>query len=200
MFPLNHDARLLELKIEQQMDPGVFNANFRQRINEAIAGTRVQNAEAYAELQDLAEINPQYPGINSILTQAKIDMKLIPPPPDPRALARSTELTRNAQIVINARDSIRYEAARQWLAEAVSLNPENTQAQMAADQINILMYGTGTIILPSYALEQYNNAVQEFLKGNFLTANAIVEQLLRNSEFRKSTQIQELKRRIDSVL
>ncbi|MCL2472195.1 MAG: hypothetical protein FWF26_00825, partial [Treponema sp.] len=200
IFPLNHDARMLELRIEQQTDPVAFNTNFKQRLNEAIAGTKAKNTESYAELQNLAEINPQYPGIKDILSQAEVDMGRRPPAPDPNALARSTELSKNAQTVINARDTLRYEAAKTWLAEAVTLNPDNAQAQTLADQLNILMHGTGIIVLPSYAMDQYNTALQEFLRGNFLTANSIVEQLLQNPEYRKSTQVQDLKRRIDSVL
>ena len=200
MFPLNFDARMLELRIEQQTDIPAFNDSFRQRISEAVAGTKTRNPQSFADLQVLAEINPRYPGIQAIVSQAEIDMGLRPPPPDPRDLARSTELSRNAQAVISARDNIRYEIAQTWLADALRLNPNNTQAQTLMDQIQILMTGTGTIVISSYAQDQYNNALQEFLRGNYLSANAIVMQLLQNPENQKSTQIQELKRRIDAVL
>ena len=200
MFPLNFDARVLELRIEQQTDIPVFNASFRQRINEAVTGTKTRNAQSFADLQVLAQINPGYPGIQGILTQAEIDMGLRPPPPDPRNLARSTELSRNAQTVINARDNLSYEVAEAWLTDAIRLNPNNAQAQTLMDQLQILMRGTGTIVISSYAQDQYNVALQEFLRGNYLSANAIVMQLLQNPENQKSTQIQELKRRIDAVL
>jgi len=200
IFPLNQNARMLELMIEQQLDPVAFNANFQQRLSEAVSGTKVKNLQAFADLQDLAGINPRYPGIQAILTQAEYDMDYRQPPPDPRDLARSAELSRNAQAVINARDSIRYEAAQTWLNEAIKLNPNNVQAQTDMDTLNILMYGTGTIYIPTYAMDLFNQAQQEFLRGNYLTANSIVIQLLQNPEYRKSTQIQDLKRRIDSVL
>jgi hypothetical protein len=115
-------------------------------------------------------------------------------------LARSTELSSNARIVINARDSIRYEVAEAWLNEAIRLNPGNTQATTLMDQLQTLMRGSGTIVIDSYSMERYNTALQEYLRGNYLSANAIVLQLLQNPENQRSTMIQDLKRRIDSVL
>jgi len=202
MFPLNHDARLLELRIEQQTDQTAFNNAFRQRLEEARAGTRptVRSMQSFAELQDLAEINPRYPGITSILTQAEIDMGFRPPPPDPRNLARSAELTSEAGVNINSRDATRYAIAQTQLEEAIRLNPNNSQAQTLLDQVSVLMRGTGTIVISSTAMDRYNEAVQLYNQGNYLMANAIVQQLLQNPENQRSTQIMELKRRIDAVL
>jgi tetratricopeptide (TPR) repeat protein len=200
IFPMNHDARMLELRIEQLTDPAAFNANFRQRLDAAQAGTKTKNTQSFAELQDLAEINPGFPGIRAILSQAEMDMDLRPPPPNERDLARSAELGRNAQTVVAARDDFRYEIANAWLEEAIRLNPNNAQAQTLLDQLQILMTGTGRFILDSYTQDRYNLAQREFLRGNYLSANAIVLQLLQNSENRKSTLLQDLKRRIESVL
>lgn len=202
MFPLNHDARLLELRIEQQTDQNAFTAAFRQRLNEAVAGTRpnVRNLESYAELQDLAEINPGYPGLKAILTQAEIDMGFRPPPPDPRDLARSTELTQNAQTNYNSRDMTRYTLALAQLQEAIRLNPNNTQAQRLLDQVSIAMTGTGTIVLPRDVQDQYDVAVRMYNQGNYLQADVIVQRLLQNPANQRYTLILELKRRIDAVL
>ncbi|MDR1566820.1 MAG: hypothetical protein LBS48_06020 [Treponema sp.] len=200
MFPMNHDARMLELRIEQQTDSAAFNAAFRQRLNEAVAGTRQKSVESFAELQDLAEINPRYSGIGAILTQAEIDMGYRPPPPDPRDLSRSAELARQAQVIVGARDSTQYEVARTQLDEALRLNPNNTQAQTLLDRVQILMTGTGTIVLSSRAQDLYTVAVQMYQQGNYLSANAIVQQLLQDPGNQKSTLILELKRRLDAVL
>ena len=202
MFPLNYDARLLELMIEQQTDPPAFNASFRQRLNEAIAGTRpnIRSLQSFADLQDLAAINPRYPEIQAIVTQAEIDMGYRPPPPNPRDLSRSDELARTAQVTVNARDEVRYSIAQAQIEEAIRLNPNNTQAQALQDQISRLMSGTGTIVLPSRVQNQYDIAVQYFNQGNYLRANAIVEQLLLEPDNQRSTLILELKRRIDAVL
>ncbi|MCL2320215.1 MAG: hypothetical protein FWC45_09020, partial [Treponema sp.] len=200
MFPMNYDARILELQIEQQTDPRAFPATFRQRLNEAVAGTKRKNVEAFAELQDLAAINPQYPGMKAIVTQAQIDMGYLPPLPNPADLARSAELTRAAQANINTRDQTRFSIAKAQLDEAIKLNPNNTQAQALLDQVQILMTGSGTLVMDSNTLAQYNAAQQAFLTGNYVSANAIVLRLLQNPKNQKSIQIQDLKKRIDPFL
>ena len=201
MFPMNYDARMLELRIDQQTDPGAFNTAFRQRLNEAIAGTRpnVRSVQSFAELQNLADINPGYPGLQAILVQAEIDMGYRPPPPDPRDLARSAELTRSAQANVNSREVTRYVAAQVQLEEAIKLNPNNAQASLLLDEVSILLTGTGRFVLSSVVQDQYNVAAQMFNQGNYLRARAIVEQLLQNPENQKSTLILTLKRRIDAV-
>ena len=40
IFPLNREARLLDLRIEMYTDQNAFNASFRQRLNDAVAGTK----------------------------------------------------------------------------------------------------------------------------------------------------------------
>ena len=200
MFPMNHSARMLELRIEQRTDTEAFNASFQQRINQAVAGSRARNVESFADLQDLAAINPQFPGIRSILAQAEIDMGFRMPPPDPADIARSTDLTRTAEVHVTNRDPVFFAVAQAQLEEAIRLNTNNIQAQTLMDQLHILMTGTGTFVLSSQAQAQYNIALQEFLRGNYLSANAIVQQLLQDPESRRSTLIQDLRRRIDALL
>ena len=199
MFPMNHPARMLELRIEQQTDMTAFNANFQQRLNQAVIGARTRSIESFADLQDLVAINPQFPGIQAILTQAEIDMGFRPPPPNPANIARSADLTRTAEAHVNSRDPMRFGVAEAQLEEAIRLNPNNTQAQTLMDQLH-MMAGTGTFVLPSHAQTQYNIALQEFLRGNHLTANAIIQQLLQDPESQRSTLIQDLRRRIDALL
>jgi tetratricopeptide (TPR) repeat protein len=200
MFPMNHSARMLELRIEQQTDMPAFNAAFQHRLNQAVEGTRGRDIEAFATLQDLAEINPQFPGIQNILLQAEIAMGFRPPPPNPADLARSAELAGTAAAHINSRDPIRMGVAEAQLEEALSLNPDNLQAQALLDELSVLLTGTGTFVLSSHAQIQYNAALQEFLRGNHLTANAIVQQLLQDPESQRSTLVQDLRRRINAFL
>jgi hypothetical protein len=202
MFPMNEEARLLELRIDQQTDLAAFNASFRQRLNEAVAGTKpdTRSVQSFADLQLLVQINPNYPGIRQLLTQAEIDMGWRPPPPDPRAIARSNELTQLAMAIINAGNSTQYGVALAQLNEAIQLNPNNDRAQRGKDQVQIRMTGTGTIVLDSHSQDEYTRAVQEFTRGNNLTALAIVRQLLQNPRNQNSTLILELQRRIESVL
>jgi hypothetical protein len=200
MFPVNHEAGLLELRIDQVTDPAAFNASFQRRLNDAIAGTKQKSLESFADLQNLAELNPRYPGIQNALVQAEIDMGRRPAPPDPVTLTRSNELTAAARRIVEGNARLQFEVALRQLNEALVLNPNNTQAMALKDRVQTEMGGSGNIVLSSAAEGEYQRAVRELQQGNTLVALAIVEQLLQDSRNRNSTRILELERRIQSVL
>jgi hypothetical protein len=200
MFPVNHKAGLLELRMDQVADPAAFNASFQRRLNDAIAGTKQRSLESFVDLQNLAELNPRYPGIQNALVQAEIDMGHRPAPPSPATLARSGELTAAARRIIESNARLQFEVALRQLNEALVLNPNNTQAMSLKDRVQTEMGGSGNIVMSSAAEGEYQRAVRELQQGNTLVALAIVEQLLRDSRNRNSTRILELERRIQSVL
>jgi hypothetical protein len=202
MFPVNQEAGILELQIDQITDPAAFNESFVRRFNQAVAGTKpnVRSLESFAELQNLAEINPRYPGMAAALVQAEIDMGLRPPPPNPRDLARSNELTAAARRILDDNVRSQFEIGLRQVDEALNLNPNNTQAMTIKDQLQTRMNGTGTLVIDSRSEEEYQRAVAEFQRGNYLVASAIVEQLLRDPKNRSSSRILELQRRIQSRL
>jgi tetratricopeptide (TPR) repeat protein len=200
MFPVNQEAGLLELRMDQVTDPAAFNASFQRRLNDAVAGTRQRSLESFADLQNLAELNPHYPGIQDALVQAEIDMGRRPAPPNPVTLARSNELTAAARRIVESNARLQFEVALRQLNEALALNPNNTQAMSLKDRVQTEMGGSGNIVLSSAAEGEYQRAVRELQQGNTLVALAIVEQLLQDSRNRNSTRILELERRIHSVL
>ncbi|MDR0451062.1 MAG: hypothetical protein LBH26_07330, partial [Treponema sp.] len=200
MFPVNQAAGLLELRIDQVADPAAFNASFQRRLNDAVAGTKRRSLESFADLQNLAELNPRYPGMQNALAQAEIDMGRRPAPPNPLSLARSNELTVAARRIVENNARLQFEVALRQLNEALALNPNNTQAMALKDRVQTEMGGSGNIVLSSAAEGEYQRAVRELQQGNTLVALAIVEQLLQDSRNRTSTRILELERRIHSVL
>jgi hypothetical protein len=202
VFPENREAGMLELRMDQVSDPAAFNASFRLRLEEALGGIRNRTGragEAFTELQNLAELNPSYPGIRGILEQAEIDMGYRPAPPDPGKIRRSEELTRAARVITEAGDRELFPAALRQLDEALILDPGNTQAMILKDQVHTRM-GTGNALLSSFDEEEYQKAVRELQRGNTLISMSIVNQLLQNPRNRGSTRILELQRRIQSLL
>lgn len=199
MFPVNQDAGILELQMDRVTDPTAFNASFERRLNEAIAGTKRNSIESFADLQNLAEINPRYPGMQNALVQAEIDMGRRPRPVDPRALARSRELAGVARTIIDGNVRVQFEVALRQLNEALTLDPNNSQAQTLKDRVQTEL-GGGNIVLSSAAEGEYQRAVRELQQGNNLVALAIVQQLLQDPRNRSSTRILELQRRIQSIL
>ena len=199
VFPENQEAGMLELRMDQMADPELFNASFQRRFNEALGGIKRHSTEAFGELQNLAEINPSYPGIAAALSQAEIDMGYRPAPPDPEKLRRSAGLTEAARSIVDANDRQHFEAALLQLNEALSLDPNNTQAMALKDLVQTRM-GAGNAVLSSADEGEYQRAVRELQRGNTLISMAIVDQLLRNPRNRGSTRVLELQRRIQSFL
>jgi tetratricopeptide (TPR) repeat protein len=127
-------------------------------------------------------------------------MGLIPPDPDPRAVARSNELTRLARSVIDAQNTVQYQVALAQLDEAIQLNPDNNNAVIAKDILLTRMPGTGVIVIDSISKDLYDQAVLQLQQRNYINAWTIVQQLLQNPKNRNSTQILDLQRMIESLL
>jgi hypothetical protein len=199
IFPGNQEAGLLELRMDQMADPEVFNASFQRRLDEALGGIRRRSAEAFGDLQNLAEINPSYPGIAEAMEQAEIDMGYRPAPPDPQKLQRSAGLTGAARAIVEANDREHFGAALRQLNEALALDPDNAQAMILKDLVLTRM-GAGNAVLSSADEGEYQRAVRELQRGNTLIALSVVEQLLQNPRNRNSTRILELRRRVQSFL
>ncbi|MDR1319504.1 MAG: hypothetical protein LBJ90_07755 [Treponema sp.] len=200
MFPVNQEAGMLELRMDQLTDLPAFNASFDRRVQEARAGTRRRSVEAFADLQNLAEINPRYTNMTAILGEAEIDMGYRLPPPNPRDLARSAELTQAARQVLDGNIRAQYEVALRQVTEAITLNPNNAAAAGIKDRLQILMGGNTEIVMDSNTRQEYDRALREFTQRNYLVANAIVQQILQNPRNRNIPQIIELQRRIQSLL
>ncbi|MDR0598049.1 MAG: hypothetical protein LBG14_06035 [Treponema sp.] len=200
MFPVNQEASLLDLRMDQVIDPAAFNASFQRRLNEAVAGARQNSVESFADLQNLSEINPAYPGIRGLVVQAEIDMGYRPAPPDPRSLARSNELTAAARGIVDRNVRSQFPVALEQLNQALALNPSNSQAMSLKDRVQTEMGGGGSVVLNSSAEREYQRAVQALQQGNTLVAMTIVRQLLQNAEHRNSRRILDLQRRIESIL
>jgi hypothetical protein len=200
MFPVNQEASLLELRMDQILDPRAFNESFQRRLNSALAGTKRGSVESFADLQNLAEINPNYPGIRGMVAQAEIDLGYRPAPPNVQALARSNELTSAAQAIIDRNVRAQFPVALEQLNQALLLNPSNNQAMSLKDRVQIELGGGGSVVLSSTAEREYRRAIQELQQGNTLVAMSIVQRLLQDPKNRNSNRILELQRRIESVL
>lgn len=200
VFPLNQEASLLELRIEQLVDPDAFGDSFRRKIADAQAKERTQPQEAYSELQDLAEINPRFPGLRALIEAMEVRLGLRLPPPDRAALARSNELTAAARRIVDANLRGQFPAALEQLNEALRLNPSNEQAVSLKDRIQTDVGGQAAVVLTNASEREYQRAVAELQKGNTIVALAIVEQLLTDPQNRNSPRILELQRRIQSRL
>lgn len=200
VYPLNQDAGELTLRIDQLIDADAFKAFFRQKVEYIRENYRTQQQTAYSDLLDLYQIDPDYPGLKRLIDEVEIFLKIKIPPPNPKDIARSSELTREARRIYDSNNRSMFPAAVIQLDEAIKLNPENQQAINLKDRIQSSSGGQQVAVLSAKAEAQYMQAVAELQKGNKITAAAIVEQLLQDPKNRNSSKIQELKKRIDSQL
>jgi tetratricopeptide (TPR) repeat protein len=200
VFPLNQEAGVLALRIDQIQDPAAFRQEFAAKYGEAKAGMKTPTNEVYAQLVDLSKIDPSYPGLKDSIYQAEIALGLRMAPPDPAKQRRANDLTAAARAIVDSGDTGRFSIALNQINEAIQLDPNNDKALAIKDRILTFQGGTAQIVLSSYAEEHYRQAVQEFQGGNLLQANAIVQRLLQDPKNAKSQKIIDLSKKIQARL
>ena len=113
---------------------------FTRRINNARRDYRnpEKRQTAYTDLLDLYTINPAYPGLAKLINDVEIEIGIKPKPVDKSALKRSKTLTDEVQAIVNqSRDEIELKKALSMIDTAISLNPQNEQAILLKDRIQI---------------------------------------------------------------
>ncbi len=199
-FPMNQEASVLSLEMLRIKDPDNFDSIFREKFNLARERININPSESYIILKDLAQINPDYPGINKAIYDTEIKLGMRTPPPDPAKIREAEQLYRRAYSIVSSNVRSNYPTALEYLNQAFKLNPDDNKITVLKDRVQTEMGGTTTVVLSSYAQEQYRLAEQEFINGNYYASLAIVNKLLQDKRNRNYTPLIELKRRIDSKI
>ncbi len=200
IFPLNQEAGVLSLRIDQLQDPAAFRQQFASKFAEARAGLKSVTNEIYANLQDLSKIDPNYAGLKDAIYQAEIGLGIRLPPPDPAKARRANDLVAAARTIVDSGDTGRFSIALDQINEAIQLDPNNDRAAAIKDRILTFQGGTAQIVLSSASEEQYRLAVQQFQNGDYLQANAIVARLLQDPKNAKSQKVIDLSKKIKARL
>ncbi len=204
VYPLNQEASLMSLQISKLIDPAAFETYFAQKVRTAKEEykDKEKQRQVYADLLDLYEINPSYPGLKDFIYTVEIELGVRQKPIDRSTQIKSDSLYKEALTLYNKnnRDEINLRSALAKVDDALAQNPDNEDAQTLKDRINIALGGSGSVVLPSEAESMYQKAVQELQKGNTIQAAAIVMQLMQNPEYAKSAKILDLKKKVDSLL
>jgi len=172
VFPLNQDARVLELRINQLSDPDAFNREFARLVSAARTkiDARKDLETVYSDLLDLEAIDPKYTGLKALIERLEILLGLRLPPPDPKALAEARALAAAAQKTFDSREVSRFPTAVAQLNRALELDPNNENASRLKDRILTYVGGTATLVLPSAGETIFNEAVAFFQNGDYLSA------------------------------
>lgn len=204
VYPLNREAALLTLRIDETLDPVQFNESFSRRVQAARQNVRVPatQQQAYSDLLDLAEIRPDYPGLKELIYNVEIDLGIRQKPVDQSGRRRSESLTKEAEQLYRSAGG-NEEILRQALArldQAIVLNPDNESAIMMKDRIQIAVGGKAAVVLSSADETSYNQAIAELRNNNIMGAYTIVEQLLQKQSNRRSSKILDLQKQIQARL
>lgn len=204
VYPLNQEASLLTLRIDQLIDPPSFNEMFEQKVNAAKENYKVaaRAQQAYADLIDLYEIRPDYPGLKKLINTVEIELGLAQKPVDNSSLIKSQALFREAQSIANSAgtDEGKLRSALAKLDEAIALNGNNDQAFLLKDRIQISLGGRASVVLTSADEAKYQKAIQELQKNNIVEAYALVEQLLQSPANRRSAKVLDLQKKVKALL
>ena len=204
VYPFNQESSLLNLRIDQLLDEKGFSKVFAQKIDSAKKDYKNPKTRqrAYADLLDLYEINPLYPGLKKLIEDVEIELGVRPKPVDRSGLVKSQNLTDQAKKIYSGagRDERKLRSALTLVDEAISLNPNNDDAILLKDRIQIAVGGKTTVVLSSADEAQYQQAIQALQRGNVIGALALVEKLLQKSSNLRSAKILDLQKRLKDQL
>ncbi len=204
VYPLNQEASLLTLRIDQLTDPAAFQEYFARKVDTAKTDYLdvSKRQTVYTDLLDLQEINPKYPGLADFIYKVELALGIRVLPPDTTAIRESEKLTAEAQKLFDSdsRNEIVLNSALTKVNQALEKNSDNETAQILKDRINTALGGTGTTVLTAEAEALYQRAIQELQKGNTLQASVLVAQLMQDPQNKKSSKILDLKKKVDSLL
>ena len=200
VYPLNQDSGQLNLKIDQLIDPENFQAQVKRRIDRIRTDYRKNPRDSYVDLLNLYIMDKSFPGLAKLKDEVEIYLGLKILPPDMTQVNKSIALTNEADSIYKANDKTKFEQALEKLDEAIKLNQNNERASLLKDRIQMAMGGSAIAVLSYANEEKYRQAVLALQRGNKITAIALVEELLKDPEGRKSAKVHDLKTRINAQL
>ena len=201
VYPQNDAAAHLTLKIQRLQNPEEFNKQFPKRVEAAKAeyNKPEKRFDAYTELSILYEMNPTFPGLEKMLYNMKIDLGLVPKPVDRTNINKSVKLTKDATNIVNSagKNEVALKDALALVNQALELYPENEDAMVLKDRIQISIGGKAVVVLSSEDEYKYQEAVQKMNINDTTGAISIVNQLLKKPENRRSSKILDLMKQLE---
>ena len=202
VYPLNQEAAILTLRINQLKDSKKFEREFSQKINAAklMCENPKTRKEGYANLLDYYEIQPGYKGLKELIYKVEIDIGIRQKKADNSGVKKANQLLSEAKkIYSSAKDD--EEKLKQALAkvdESLSLVMDNEEAVKLKDEITTKIGGTVITVLSTEDERLYQLAVQRLQSNNVIEANLILEKILQKKGNASLQKIKDLKNKIDA--
>jgi hypothetical protein len=203
--PQNWEARVLKLRLLQLQDAENFDDAFASRVQAALNQRNENPEEALTSLETLREINPNYPGLQEAIVELEIRLGIRENPVTQQQIARSNQLLAEARSLTGGGEGgavaiARTQQAIELLEQAVTVNPENRDAQLLLDRLRINTGGQASVALSSTDEQRFRRAETLFIQGNLGQALAIVQSLLQNPNNQQYPPLLDLRDRITSRL
>ncbi|HEQ70859.1 MAG TPA: hypothetical protein ENN69_00075 [Spirochaetia bacterium] len=195
-YPYHRESGVLYLKIQKaQLGDARFRAQFQTIMREAMNEPNLQ--KAYADLKDLEEIDPNFPGLKAAIVrvEGRIYQK---PEVTANDRAESARLYDQARQLYNTRTRDNYKNALAQLNRALVLNPQNVSAQNLKNQIlRELNIGSSYAISPD-DLKILIAAENLVSRGDCNGAAALLAQLKRNPVNNNNPRVRALEANIEA--
>ncbi len=200
-FPLNQEARLLNLEILKASDPDNFPTLFKQNFDAAVV--KISGGDptvAYNDLQDLQKIQPDYPGMDDAIHQVRLKLNLDRQAADPRLIAQARSLVAQAARIYDSGNLAQLPAARTQVRQALQYDPTNTDAQSLFDKITLKLAPQVATLNPTQIGEI--NAIYDLLRAQRAldALSQLTDFKARYPEVAKEPRVIELERRIRALI
>ena len=202
VYPLNQEAAILTLRINQLKDSKKFEREFSQKINAAklMCENPKTRKEGYANLLDYYEIQPGYKGLKELIYKVEIDIGIRQKKADNSGVKKANQLLSEAKKIYSSAkdDEKKLKQALAKVDESLSLVMDNEEAVKLKDEITTRIGGTVITVLSTEDERLYQLAVQRLQSNNVIEANLILEKILQKKGNASLQKIKDLKNKIDA--
>lgn len=197
VYPLNKEARLLTLKIQQETDPEGFPRQFENQYNAAKMNSNP--SQRLADLEDLYEINPKYPGLAQDIYNIKDSLGMFPKKTVKKEVKKSADSKiAEARKAFKAagNNEARLNEALRLANEAISIDSTSKAAKELKLDIQLKIGATSTAILSQNDEKMYAEAARLFNQRRFSDAKSLMDRLLTGVAAQKSRKVIDLYNRL----
>ncbi len=199
-FPRNYKASVLYLRILEFTEKDTFDTYFASMFEAAVAKIKTDPKSADDDLLALSAVNPDYPGIKAALYRSGIAAGRLSPPPAKVDIAKARDLYYKAKRIADADNRAQFPIAIAYLEESIKIDSNFNQAAVLLDQLRTSTGGAGVSVMSESDQQKLRFAENLYVEGKYLEAGIILNQLWNNPENRKSSKLNDLKKKVDARL
>ncbi|MBQ9207137.1 MAG: hypothetical protein IJ158_10570 [Treponema sp.] len=197
VYPLNKETRLLDLKIDRELDPEGFPRKFENQYT--AAKSEPKPSERLAALEDLYEINPKYPGLAQEIYNIKDSLGMFPKKTVQKEVKKSADSKiAEARRAFKAagNDEAKLNNALKLANEAIAIDGTSKAAKELKLDIQLKIGATSTAILSQNDEKMYAEAARLFNQRRFSDSKQIMDRLLQEAAAKKSRKVIDLYNRL----